>query len=231
MHHWTLDEGAYAGPEHLDPAYVAIYEQKAGFDPVEDIEILRREGLNPSSVVVDMGAGTGVFTAAVAPLCRQVIAVDVSPAMTEALRAKVGALLLGNVTVVQAGFLSYDHQGGAADFVFSRHALHQIPDFWKGIALGRVASMLRRGGVLRLRDLVFDFEPAEADRKIAQWLAGAATDPALGFTAEELATHVRAEFSTYSWLMEAMLERVGFTIVDRSYRRSAYGAYTCVRMG
>ena len=144
MHHWTLDEGAYAGPEHLDPAYVATYEQKAGFDPVEDIEILRREGLNPSSVVVDMGAGTGVFTAAVAPLCRQVIAVDVSPAMTEALRAKVGALLLGNVTVVQAGFLSYDHQGGAADFVFSRNALHQIPDFWKGIALGRVASMLRQ---------------------------------------------------------------------------------------
>ena len=217
MHHWTLDEGAYAGPEHLDPAYVATYEQKAGFDPVEDIEILRREGLNPSSVVVDMGAGTGVFTAAVAPLCRQVIAVDVSPAMTEALRAKVGALLLGNVTVVQAGFLSYDHQGGAADFVFSRHALHQIPDFWKGIALGRVASMLRRGGVLRLRDLVFDFEPAEADRKIAQWLAGAATDPALGFTAEELATHVRAEFSTYSWLMEAMLERVGFTKIGRAH--------------
>jgi hypothetical protein len=51
----------------------------------------------------------------------------------------------------------------------------------------------------------------------------------VGFTADELATHVRTEFSTYSWLFEAMIERVGFTILDRHYRRSAYGTYTCER--
>jgi hypothetical protein len=51
----------------------------------------------------------------------------------------------------------------------------------------------------------------------------------VGFTAQELATHVRTEFSTYSWLFEAMIERVGFTILDRHHRRSAYGTYTCER--
>jgi hypothetical protein len=78
-----------------------------------------------------------------------------------------------------------------------------------------------------VRDLVFDFEPRDAERSIEAWLAGAVTDPAAGFTADELATHVRTEHSTYSWLFEPMFQRVGFTILERDYRRSAYGSYTC----
>src|SRR5918995_1662334 len=112
MSGWRIDERAHAGAEHLDPAHVADYERKAGFDPAEDLEVLRRHGPHPGSVVLDMGAGTGVFTAAVAPLCRKVIAVDVSPAMTEVLRARVEAGGLDNVTVVEAGVLSYEHDAG-----------------------------------------------------------------------------------------------------------------------
>jgi SAM-dependent methyltransferase len=130
---------------------------------------------------------------------------------------------------VQAGFLSYEHAGEPADFVFSRNALHQIPDFWKGIALTRIAAVLRPGGVLRLRDLVFDFEPAAAGERIPAWLAGAVDDPAQGWTADELVEHLRTEYSTYSWLFEPMLERAGFEILDREYVRAAYGAYTCRR--
>lgn len=38
MANWHLDEQAFTGEEHLDPAYVASYARKAGFDPAEDIE-------------------------------------------------------------------------------------------------------------------------------------------------------------------------------------------------
>lgn len=229
MPDWRLDELGHAGEEHVDPDYVAGYERKSGFDPADDVEALRRHGLGSDSVVVDMGAGTGVFTAAVAPLCRQVIAIDVSPVMAAALRARVERDGLDNVSVVDAGFLSYGHVAAPADFVYTRNALHQIPDFWKAIALQRIAWILRPGGILRLRDLVFDFDPGEAERSIEGWLSGAVSDPRVGFTAEELAAHVRSEFSTYSWLFEPMLNRAGFTILDRHYRRSAYGTYTCVR--
>ena len=41
------------------------------------------------SDVVDLGAGTGVFAIAAAPFCAPVVAVDVSPAMTAALRRRV----------------------------------------------------------------------------------------------------------------------------------------------
>lgn len=231
MRRWWLDEIAHAGDEHRDVGYVARYDRKAGFDPAEDIDALRRQGLGPDSTVIDLGAGTGTFAAAVAPLCRQVVAVDVSPAMTAVLRARCEDIGLDNVTVVEGGFLSYEHRGEPVDAIFTRNALHQLPDFWKAIALGRMASFLRPGGVLRLRDLIFDFAPSEAEERIEAWMSGAVLDSSVGWTAEELAEHVRREFSTYSWLFDAMLDRTGFDIVERTFRRSAYGAYTCERRG
>lgn len=230
MRTWWLDESAHAGSEHLDPAYVAIYERKAGFDPTDDVEELQAHGLGPDSTVIDLGAGTGAFAIAAAGQCGHVVAVDVSPAMTASLRASVADLGIDNMTVVDGGFLSYGHRGEPVDFVFTRNALHQIPDFWKGVALARIASFLRPGGILRLRDLIFDFLPAEAEERIEAWMAGAVTDPAVGWTAAELAEHVRGEFSTYSWLLDAMLEQTGFEILDRSFRRSTYGAYTARRV-
>jgi SAM-dependent methyltransferase len=229
MDSWWLDELAHAGAEHLDPAYVAGYERKAGYDPADDVAVLVAHGVDERSVVVDLGAGIGVFTAAIAPHCGHVIAVDVSPAMRTAIGARVERDGLGNVSVVEAGFLSYAHEGPPADAVFTRNALHQLPDFWKALALARVAGILRPGGLLRLHDLVYDFEPQEADRRIEEWMRGAVGDPADGYTANELATHLRTEFSTFSWLFEPMLERTGFTILERRYARGAYGAYTCRR--
>jgi ubiquinone/menaquinone biosynthesis C-methylase UbiE len=229
MKSWWLDESAHAGSEHLDPAYVAGYERKAGFDPTEDLETLHRFGLGRDSTIIDFGAGTGTFAVAVAPLCARVIAVDVSPVMTAVLRDRVDRLGIANVTVVDGGFLSYDHHGEPVDYVYTRNALHHVPDFWKAIALARIAALLRPGGTLRLRDLVFDFSAAEAEERIESWLAGAVSDAAVGWTAAELAEHLRGEFSTYSWLLDVMLEHSGFEIVERGFRRSAYGTYTCRR--
>ncbi len=105
-----------------------------------------------------------------------------------------------------------------------------LPDFWKTIALERVAGLLRPGGMLLLEDLVYSFEPGEADAAMAAWLAAAPDDPAGGWTAAELAEHVREEHSTFTWLLEPMLERVGFEIRDRWLSPTRmYAAYTCLR--
>jgi len=101
---WWLDEQAHAGAEPLDAAYVHGYDRKAGFDATGDLDALRDDGLAEESLVLDLGAGTGTFTVGVAPRCRRVVAVDVSPAMTAALRARVDLLGLDNVKVVEAGF-------------------------------------------------------------------------------------------------------------------------------
>jgi ubiquinone/menaquinone biosynthesis C-methylase UbiE len=227
---WYLDELAHAGIEHLDPAYVAAYDRKAGVDPTEDLALLCTLGLNEHSVVVDLGAGSGAFALAAAPLCRRVVAVDVSPAMLATLQSKAQSLGLRNVEPVQGGFLSYEHRSDPADFVYSRHALHHLPDFWKALALMRVASILRPGGVLRLRDLVFSCQPREVEDVVEAWLAAAAAHPDAGWTRQELEAHLREEYSTFTWLLEAMLERAGYQIHQVDYDPSrVYAAYTCVK--
>ena len=227
---WFPDELVHAGAEHLDPAYVATYDRKSATDPTEDLTLLRDLGLGEDSVVVDLGAGTGTFALAVAPFCRRIVAVDVSPAMLATVRAQAERLGFTNLEVVHAGILTYEHRGDRADFVYSRNALHHLPDFWKALALERIADMLRLGGVLRLHDLVFAFDPAEAGRTIEAWLRGASARPEDGWTRAELETHVREEYSTFSWLLEPMLEHTGFDIREAQYRPSrTYAAYTCVK--
>lgn len=227
---WYPDELAFAGPEHLDEAYIRGYDRKSGVDPSADLTLLTHLGLDDTWTVVDLGAGTGVFAMAVAPLCRRMVAVDVSPAMLGYLREEAGRRGIGNIEPVQAGFLTYEHQGNPADVVYSRNALHHLPDLWKAIALTRVAAMMRPGGILRLHDLVYAFDPADAEAAIGPWLAGAAPTADTGWTRAEYETHLREEYSTFSWLLEPMLERAGFTIQDRTFRPGGiYAAYTCVR--
>jgi ubiquinone/menaquinone biosynthesis C-methylase UbiE len=124
----------------------------------------------------DIGAGTGQFAIAVAPACTRVVAVDVSAVMLEQLRPKVVDAGLTNIEVVQAGFLSYEPKGVAADFVYSRLALHHLPDFWKVLALDRLSRILRPGGVLRLCDVVYSFNVSEAEERIEAWCASASSE-------------------------------------------------------
>jgi SAM-dependent methyltransferase len=220
---WQFDEVAHAGLEHLDAGYVAAYDTKSPTDWSEDVEVLLELGVGATSTVVDLGAGTGAFARAIAPSVERVVAVDVSEPMVAAMRAR-------GLEAVCAGLLSYEHEGDPPDAVFTRNALHHLPDFWKAVALERIARMLRPGGVLRLRDLVYSFQPQEADEAIRSWLSAAPEDPAQGWTAAELAEHVREEHSTFTWLLEPMLERAGFTIRDRWLSPNRiYAAYTCIR--
>lgn len=158
-----MDELANAGRENLDSGHVSLYDAKEDAGAADEAALCLQLGLTSDSTVVDIGAGTGQFVLAVSSACARVVAVDVSPLMLERLRAKVVDAGVANVEVVQAGFLSYEHHGEPADFVYSRYALHHLPDFWKALALSRLHRILRPGGVLRLWDAVYNFDPDEAE--------------------------------------------------------------------
>jgi SAM-dependent methyltransferase len=227
---WYLDELGHAGPEHLDTGYVAGYDRKSGVDPAADLALLLDLGLDASDTLVDLGTGTGTLPLIAAPHCRRVVAVDVSAPMLDALRERAEAAGVDNIDVVRAGFLSYEHEGDRADVVYSRHAIHHLPDFWKAVAFHRIAAMLKPGGVFHFRDLIFSAGPDEVHATIERWLAGAAATPEVGWTRDELETHLREEYSTFSWLIEPMLERAGFEIRERhGAETQIYLAYTCVR--
>lgn len=209
-----IDELVHAGRENLDLAHVARYDAKMDSDAAAEVALLVARGMTQQSVVVDLGAGTGQFSVAVAPVCGRVVAVDVSPPMLARLEAKAAALGLANLEVARAGFLTYQHAGDPADVVYTRFALHHLPDFWKVLVLRHLRSVLRPGGLLRLWDVVYDFDPADAADRIDAWCATGGDEVQGEWSRDELAEHIRDEHSTFSWLLEAMIIRSGFGIVE-----------------
>jgi len=229
---WLLDERAHAGREHFDEQHGRRYDAKDDAQAVQEIQLLQDAGvLVPESVVVDLGAGSGQFTLAVAEACRRVVAVDVSPVMLAQLSEKLDRSPASNVEVAPAGFLTYEHSGDPADLVYSRLALHHLPDFWKAIALGRIADMLRPGGAFRLWDVVYSFEAADAEKRIEAWIAETmSADVERGWTRPELTEHVRDENSTFTWLLEPMIARAGFEIIQANHSASGmFADYICTK--
>ena len=110
----------------------------------------------------------------------------------------------------------------------SQIALHHLPDFWKQVALQRIARLLPDGGRFFLRDVVFSL-PLE------RW------EKSIGFAVKEIAEkggeafrvnftrHVKSEYSTFDWIMEEMLYRAGFDIAGAEYGDHFIAAYKCVK--
>ncbi|HEX5622778.1 MAG TPA: class I SAM-dependent methyltransferase [Solirubrobacteraceae bacterium] len=229
---WLLDELSTAGREHFDSDHARRYDGKEDAGAAEELALLERLGVaGPGCCVVDIGTGTGQFAFAAVAVCERVVAVDVSPVMLGRFREKAAASGADNLEVVEAGFLSYRHTGAPADAVYSRLALHHLPDFWKAVALTRIAAMLRPGGIFRLSDVVYSFAPDEAEERIESWIATTmSADVHDGWTRAELAEHVRDENSTFSWLLEPMIERAGLKIFDAEYSDDRMMArYVCRR--
>lgn len=228
MRTWWLDELEHAGPEHLDDDIIAGYDAKQQFDPGPDVTLLAGLGLGPGSRLLDLGAGTGTFTASSAATGADVTAVDLSPPMIARLTERCASM--PNVEAVRAGFLSFEPSGESFDVVYCRNALHQVPDFWKVFVLRRIATWLAPRGVLMIRDLVYDMSPDEVEPAFDAWFDAAVDDPDIGYTADDLANHARTEHSTFTWLLEPMLERTGFTITERTVRAGVYASYLCRRV-
>jgi putative AdoMet-dependent methyltransferase len=49
------------------------------------------------------------------------------------------------------------------------------------------------------------------------------------WTVKDFEMHVREEHRTYSWIVEGMLTRTGFEIVEANYSASTYAEYLCVK--
>ena len=211
---WFPSELGLAGRENLDPAHVARYDGKMDAEAEAEVSLLSRYGVGPGSTVIEFGPGTGQFTVAVAPHCEKVVAVDVSPPMLRRLASKVATDGLRNIELVQAGFLSYAPNVEAVEFVYSRFALHHLPDFWKAMTLQRVRALLRSGGVFRLWDVVYDFPLDEARDRIEAWCAVGGEVVEGEWARAEIEEHVRDEHSTFTWLLEPMLAQAKFEIID-----------------
>ena len=79
---------------------------------------------------------------------------------------------------------------------------------------------------MRLSDIVYSFEPSEIGEQIQQWrstLPIEASTPGEWIQAD-IDEHVRDEHSTFTWLLEPMIERSGFRIDEAVYSADRFRA-------
>jgi putative AdoMet-dependent methyltransferase len=222
---WRYDEFRQLAVDFDDPEQVRLFEAKHPSDPVTARKTLEGIGVGEGTVLLDMGCATGWFTVEAARLGAVAHGVDTSRTMVEFARAKAKE---SGVDAVfhQAGILSYEHAGPAPDVVVTRFVLHHMPDFWKSIAIGRMAKLLRPGGYLYYRDMTYSFDPRDYESTIARWMVE--SPKRCGYSKAEMFGHLRDEYTTYAWIVEGMLERAGFEIVRTELTPDAMQAeYLC----
>ena len=228
---WYFDESKMAGVDFEDAAQVAAYDRnQTASTPDKEQALVTRLGITAEHTVIDLGAGTGNFAIQAALAGAAVHAVDISQAMISYAQTKAEKVGVATIKFHQAGFLTYEHQDKLADFVITKNVLHILPDFWKMIAFLRVAAMLKSKGVFYLRDVVFSFPPAEYEASINQWIKQVAKPEGEGWTAADFELHVREEHSTFGWIIEGMLIRAGFEIVEVNYIAPTYAEYLCIKV-
>ena len=122
----------------------------------------------PGDVCVDLGAGTGFVTMALAPKVSSVLAVDISAAMAEALAGRATADGLENVSTEVADLADFELPPGSADLIVSSYALHHLTDDGKRHLVRQTARWLRPGGRLVIADMMFGRGASPRDRAILQ---------------------------------------------------------------
>ncbi|MUL36362.1 class I SAM-dependent methyltransferase [Gloeocapsopsis dulcis] len=226
---WYYDESKMAGVDFEDAAQVEVYDRnQTSSTPEKEQALVTRLGITAEHSVIDLGAGTGNFAIQAAFTGACVHAVDISQTMLTYAQRKAQKVGTTNIKFYHAGFLSYEHQDKQADFVVTKNALHILPDFWKMTAFLRIAAMLKLKGVFYLRDAIYSFPPTDYEASINQWIRQVATEGE-GWTARDFEMHVREEHSTYGWIIEGMLTRAGFEIVEANYNAPTYAEYLCIK--
>ena len=131
--------------------------------------------------VADLGAGQGELTLMIAPFAEEVIAVDLSRGMLDALEANAAqAGLSARVSVAEGDLESLPLESSSVDAAFLSQALHHAahPEG----AIREAARILRSGGRLIVLDLM---------RHEEEWVREQWADLWLGFEADDVAGWMR----------------------------------------
>ncbi len=120
----------------------------------------------PADSCVDLGAGTGFVTMALAPLVSNILAIDISPAMVVALTEAAAKGGLENVSTQVSDLRALQLEPASTDLIVSSYALHHLAHAHKRALAVRTAGWLRPGGRLVIADMMFGRGASARDRDI-----------------------------------------------------------------
>jgi ubiquinone/menaquinone biosynthesis C-methylase UbiE len=116
--------------------------------------------------VVDLGAGTGLLTLALAPRVGELVAVDISERMLDRLDDAAAADGVHNVETLVADLRRLPLDDESVTLVVSNYAFHHLDDAGKELALAEARRILRPGGRLVICDMMFSLSLEPRDRRL-----------------------------------------------------------------
>jgi len=126
---------------HYDRVVTGVFGR-----PLPRVLELTAEGVSGAESVLEVAAGTGLMTAAIAPRVRRVVATDYADAMLEHLRTRVAAAGFSNVECTPGDLYALNYPCGSFDRIVAGNVLHLVPDLPR--ALQALCHVLRTGGTL-----------------------------------------------------------------------------------
>jgi ubiquinone/menaquinone biosynthesis C-methylase UbiE len=105
---------------------------------------------------LDAGTGTGALAFALAPLVREVVAVDLVPELLDRGRAKAPP----NVTFVEGDAARLEFERASFDLVGTLRTLHHVPR--PELVIAELARVTRPGGLLLVADQIAPTDPLAA---------------------------------------------------------------------
>jgi ubiquinone/menaquinone biosynthesis C-methylase UbiE len=114
--------------------------------PLPRLLELASEAVQGKRKVLEVAAGTGIVTSALAQTSDHVVATDYAAAMVDALEQRVQDAGLKNVSCEQADIYSLSYSADEFDAVVAANVLHLVPDL--SAAIQALRSVTKPGGVL-----------------------------------------------------------------------------------
>ncbi len=102
--------------------------------------------------VLDLAAGTGIFSRAIAPFVRRLTAIDLTPAMLEQGTHGAQSDSLSNIAFVQGAGERLPFPNSTFDMAVTRFAVHHFAEPY--FQVKELARVVRPGGVVAIIDLV-----------------------------------------------------------------------------
>jgi ubiquinone/menaquinone biosynthesis C-methylase UbiE len=199
---------------------------------VDEVRAQMVDFLSPSGGerVLDVGTGAGTLALALAPLVREVVAVDLVPELLEAARASAPP----NVTFAEGDATHLPFGYGEFDLACSRRTIHHLarPE----LAISELARVTRPGGRVFVDDQIAPVDPLaalelnrfERARDPTHQRALSDADQRALFDANDLVLR-RAEFDQQRRELESYLDLAGCEGESRERARGLAGggsAYT-----
>jgi ubiquinone/menaquinone biosynthesis C-methylase UbiE len=163
--------------------------------------------------VLEVAAGTGLLTMAIASTAKQVTATDYADAMVHMLRERVRSSAVDNVRCEQADLYALPYPAGTFDAVVAANVLHLVPDFSRAIAALR--AVLRPDGTLIVPTFAHDETLLSA--AVSRVLAVTGFPGHRRFTADSLRRAVESEGVVVERI-ETLAGLIPITYVEGSFR-------------